>query len=171
MPQAAIVITRQRTSNIDIAGTYVDNLGNYITINNNNWYSNGHRHGPNAFIWGAAIHSFTPGNIIFQTSATTWSKIQYHTVGTGFGACETASNQPSAQAALDYEGVYDATDDTGCGSDSGNRPHSVYTPYEMPIAGSWAMSTDRLGRLGGLAEESVITITNSYIVVTSTTIG
>ena len=173
VPQAAIVLTRP-SSNVNIAGTWVDNWGGYVTVNNNYWYT-GTSYGDNY----NTIHSFTSngdntGTIIFQTSPTaynpnTWSKIQYHAVGTGFGYCTTAYGQASAQAAIDYEGVYDATDAAaGCG-ESGFS-HSVATPYDMPITGSWtdnwgtSLSITNTVYTSGTTEHAIELYTATYFV-------
>ena len=121
--------------NMPIAGTYLDNWGSYITINNNYWYSGNNYNN---------ISVYSQGMALIQTSPTawdplTWSKMHYHTVGTGFGFCTTAYGQANASDALKAPIVYNASDAaSGCGASGFG--HNVATPYNLPIAGTYTDS-------------------------------
>jgi hypothetical protein len=145
------------------SGTYLDNWGTYITINDETWYSGSGTGYSDIHVYGADM-------AVVQTSPSayypnTWSKIRFHTVGSGFGYCTTNYNEPNISSAFAAVGVYNASDATsGCGASGFG--HSVASPYNMPVAGSY---TDNYGSSLTVSNtkwgtSDIVAYTNAWVV-------
>ena len=108
-------------TNIALAGTYLTNFGNYITVNDGTWYS--------VSSYGTSmyhIHAFEGSYIIAQNSANNsynagqWSKFEFHaTSAGGYGYCQSVYNAATALDAYntDPSTTYNASNSGsgGCG--------------------------------------------------------
>merc|ERR1711934_870654 len=121
-----------------IAGTYLDNWGANVGITSSQWTSVSSSGSSSTY----AIEMYTNNLIVMQNPATAsynpslWTKVQFHTVGSGFGYCSSVYNGASAADALmaDTSTIYNSSDASGGCNGFG---HSVASPYSMPIAGTY----------------------------------
>jgi len=119
--------------NMPNRGTFLDNWGSYITITDDTWYSGKDYstidiYGSNVAVVLTSPNAYNPN---------TYSKLRFHTVGSGFGYCTTAYGLEDLTTAFNAAEVYNASDATsGCGASGFG--HTVASPYSIPIAGSWS---------------------------------
>jgi hypothetical protein len=112
-----------------IAGTYSTNYGSTLTLDAARWVSvDGN---DNEATW--AIEAYGNNFVLMQNApdaaynANKWTKVNFHTVGSGFGFCMSVYNGDTAVAAIttDTAAIYSATNATaGCNG----FPHTIASP-------------------------------------------
>jgi len=112
-----------------INGSWQDNWGANISITNSQWMSVSSSGSSSTY----TIEMYTNNVIVMQNPATAaynpslWTKVEFHTVGEGFGYCMSIYNGASAVAALtaDTNAIYNNSDASGGCNGFG---HSVASP-------------------------------------------
>jgi hypothetical protein len=125
-----------------VKGTWKTNYGQYMTVTDGYWYT--------VSSWGKSatkISKLTGSYAITQNSAddaynpSKWVKTEYHATADGWAFCSSVYDAETAAAAegKDTATIYKSADAAaGCNG----FPHSLVTPYAMPIAGNWKTNWD-----------------------------
>jgi hypothetical protein len=111
-----------------IAGKWLDNWGISLEVTADTWSTTS---GDPPVTTSMAIEAYGSNYLLYQNPAdatynpSKWTKVEFHTVGSGFGYCMSVYDGASATAALTTNAAYNASDATSGCSGFG---HSVASP-------------------------------------------
>jgi microcompartment protein CcmK/EutM len=122
---------------VSILGGWKTNFNGYLSIVDGTWYSMG-SYGDSVY----RIETWNPEWIVMQNPATAsynpskYTKVHHHGVGSGFGFCMAVYDavSPAAALAVDVSTIYNSSN---AGSGCNGFGHTVASPYDIPLKGSW----------------------------------